>query len=334
MTIQEIERTCDQAQPLEFSRHELQTEELLLQKTFFPFGFPVEVKTNSENVLGILEEVWGYFTPQYETKPVCSEIHVVEAGDDECPVAPLYRIMPPYLMSVADGNNYSIVDFERGTASVSISDAALRRKAYASYFLLSAPVSCIATRYATPVHAACVALDGHGVLLCGDSGAGKSTLSYACARKGWTYVSDDASFLVNGESSRMVAGNCHQVRFRPEAVQFFPEIEGLELTPRAAGKPSVEMLTNRMPNLICEQTAKIDYIVFLNRRGNSEPQLMPYRKDVARYFMRQVLFGLPETMAVQYQAIEKLLTAEVLELRYRNLDWAIERLRVLVQEGH
>ena len=31
------------------------------------------------------------------------------------------------------------------------------------------------------------------------------------------------------------------------------------------------------------------------------PELVPYRKDVARYSMRQVLYGLPETLAAQYR---------------------------------
>jgi hypothetical protein len=36
---------------------------------------------------------------------------------------------------------------------------------------------------------------------------------------------------------------------------------------------------------------------------------------------------------VQHRAIERLLTAEVFELRYTDLDWAVDRLRTLVREG-
>jgi hypothetical protein len=182
------------------------------------------------------------------------------------------------------------------------------------------------------VHAACVALDGHGVLLCGDSGAGKSTLSYACARSGWTYVTDDSSFLLNSGTKRLVTGNCHQVRFRPSAAELFPEIRGLEITPRAAGKPSIELPTGPMPYMNLSQNAKVDFIVFINRRPGP-PQLRPYRTDVARYFMRQALYGTPQSLATQYEAIDHLLTAEIFELRYSDLDWAIDRLKTLVREG-
>ncbi len=65
------------------------------------------------------------------------------------------------------------------------------------------------------------------VMLCGDSGAGKTTLSYACARAGWTYICDDASYLLNSGTDRTVMGTCNQVRFRPPAVELFPELLGL-----------------------------------------------------------------------------------------------------------
>ncbi|HEY3990139.1 MAG TPA: aldolase [Acidobacteriaceae bacterium] len=280
----------------------------------------------------LIGELWGSFKKQHDAEPIRSDIHVVEEGTPECPPEPTYRIMLPLMISVADANNYSIVNLEQNRAQTSISRATLRHSLYAKYFLLGAPVCCIATRLSTPVHAGCVALDGRGVLLCGDSGAGKSTLSYACARSGWTYVADDASFLLNSGSKRMVTGNCYQVRFRPSAAGLFSEIEGLEITPRAAGKPSIELSTVPMSHIKLAQSAKVDFIVFLNRRPTA-PQLRPYRKDVARHFMRQVLYGPSESLAVQYEAIEHLLTAEIFELCYTEINWATKRLRMLVREG-
>jgi hypothetical protein len=178
-----------------------------------------------------------------------------------------------------------------------------------------------------------VALDGRGVLLCGDSGAGKSTLSYACARAGWTYVSDDGSFLLNGGTDRAVIGNCHQVRFRPTAAALFPELQGKDITPRLLGKPSIELPTTLFPNMVCAQTARVDFMVFLNRRAAGPAELRPYSKDVARHAMRQTLYGTPKTLAVGYATIERLLTVEIFELRYTDLNWAVNRLQTLVREG-
>jgi hypothetical protein len=334
MTIEEIERACNASQVLDFSRHEIAAPELSLGATFYPFGFPAEVRTNSAEALELVAEIWGDFEKQHDSKPIRSDVHVVEGDSTECPPTPVYRMMFPLMICVADANNYSIVDLEQNTAKISLSQAALQHPLYTKYFLLGAPVCCIATHLATPLHAACVGLNGRGVLLCGDSGAGKSTLAYACARSGWTYVSDDATFLLNCSSGkRNVTGNCHQVRFRPSISELFPELRGLEITPRAAGKPSIELPTAPMVHMHCEQSTQVDFIVFLNRRAQGDPHLRPYRKDVARQFMRQVLYGSPQSLAVQYEAIERLLSAEVFELRYSNLDWATDRLRMLTLEG-
>jgi hypothetical protein len=49
--------------------------------------------------------------------------------------------------------------------------------------------------------------------------------------------------------------------------------------------------------------------------------------------MRQAIYGSPQSLAVQYEAIEHLLKAEIFELQYSDLDGAIARLQQLIQEG-
>jgi hypothetical protein len=335
MTIEEIESACDRSVPLEFSRHEMEVPELSHREMFFPLGFPTELRTNSPEILSQARNLWPILEKQFDTEPIRLDVHVVESGSTECPPAPVFRFMYPLLVSVADTNNYRIGHLDRNTTQITISRATERHRSYLGYFFLGfAPHDHIESRYTAPVHAGCVARNGRGVLLCGDSGAGKSSLSYACARAGWTYVSDDASDLLIEGNDRLVIGNCHQMRFRPSAVDLFPELQDLEVTPRAVGKPSIELPTGPMPGITCALSAQVDFLVFLNRRVPGPPELVPYRKDVARCYMRQVLFGSAESLAAQYSALERLLTARVFELRYSDLDWAVDRLETLVREGH
>jgi hypothetical protein len=333
MSIKEIEAACEASQVLDFSRHPQHGPELTFCKMFYPLGFPAEVRTNDPMVLEMMDGLWGKFQKEYDTEPIISEVYVVESDSTECPPEPVYRGLPPLLLGVADRDNYTVVDLARNVTRICLSRAAMRHPLYASYFFLGTPGCNIATQYTTPVHAGCVALDGRGVLLCGDSGAGKSTLSYACARAGWSYIADDGSNLLNEGNQHVVIGDCHKVRFRPEARELFPETRELEITPRAAGKPSIEWPTSAMPHMTCVQKTEVNFIVYLNRDPKLEPGLVPFRKDVARYSMRQIFYGPPETLIPQYQAIERLLELDVYELRYTKLDDAIERLTRLVREG-
>ena len=330
LTLEEIESTCAAQAAFEPEPHPIQAPALTLQGRFFPLGFPLEVRTNSEQVIAECRTQWGHFHQRFDTDPMLAEIHVVASEQQECPPQPQYRYLESMLTAIADADHYALADISSSRTKVLVSTAALRYPLYFRYFFLECAAGVhIATRHATPIHAACVTLNGRGVLLCGDSGAGKSSLSFACARAGWGYVSDDASFLLHGRS---VIGNCHQVRLRPSAADLFPEIVGLPLTPRAEGKPSIELPTEPMLHIRRQQCAEVNYIVFLNRRVLGKSGLYPYSKEVARRYMRQVLWGTRETLGRQYGSIERLLEAEVLELRYQSLDVAIDRLRALVED--
>jgi len=335
MTIEEIESVCHVSVPVGYTRHNMEVPEPTLCKTFFPLGFPTVLRSNSPEILSQASNLWPMREKLFNAEAIRVDVHVLESDSMECPPLPVYHIMYPLGIGVADTDNYSIYHYDRGLTQVTISRAAVRHTNYLSYcFLQFAALPHIETRHTVPVHAGCVARNGRGVLLCGDSGAGKSTLSYACARAGWTYVSDDGSHLLRDGNDRRIIGDCHQVRFRTSAVDLFPELRGLEATPRVTGKPSIELPTAPMPGIVCAPTTQVDFMVFLNRHAPGPPGLVPYRNDLASKFLRQWLFGTPQKLAAQYAALERLLAAKVFELRYSDLDWAVHRLETLVREGH
>jgi hypothetical protein len=192
----------------------------------------------------------------------------------------------------------------------------------------------LAARHSIGIHAACVELDGNGILICGDSGAGKSTLAYGCARAGWTYITDDASFLVNGRDDSLVVGNSRQVRFRPSAEALFPELQGRPILQRAQiGKPSIEWNTAPLAHFSTSFSSLVKHVVFLDRAAGIPAELVSLPKAVAKAFILQRGIGIPEIADLQTAAVDRLLDRGVFELRYTDLDWAIERLTRLVREG-
>jgi hypothetical protein len=334
LTVEEIEAACRESEQPQCDGHYNDAPALTLEATFFPLGFPMRVRTNSAEVLHQCRMKWGVFEREFDIDPIDVHIHVVETEARECPPRPTYRVLENTLLITADADNAGVAQFPRGKTRMVVSSAAVAYPAYFSQtFLEAAAISHIWTRLTTPIHAACVAIAGRGVLLCGDSGAGKTSLSYACARAGWQFVSDDTSHLLHHGTGRHVLGNCHQVRFRPSAAELFPEIAGEETMQRVIGKPSIELPTSTLPAIDVATRAQVDFIVFLNRRQPHMADLVPYHRNVARYYMRQNLFAAREMKLVQYAAIERLLQADVLELRYQSLDWAVDRLERLVREG-
>ena len=236
------------------------------------------------------------------------------------------------MVQVADRGNFYVSDFQHGFMFAWITTAAASHRGYLRYhFLESAVLFQIANRFSMAIHAGCVALNGIGVLLCGKSGAGKSSLSFACARAGWTYVTDDGSFLLQGRDDRMVVGNCHIVRFRPSASSLFSEAAGQPITPRAVGKPSIEVRTSEIGGILRAPSTKVDYVVFLNRSEANTESLIHFPKESARRYLRQHLSDLEDLREKQITLMEKLLEVEMFELRYRDLDSATDLLERIVR---
>jgi hypothetical protein len=331
LTLEEIERACETSESIPASDVVHVRMEFPFRRVFHPLGFPLELSSNSEEVIEAAEEGWGGFSPQFETPPLAMQVGVLPSESSGIPPAPEVRVQQHLLSFIADKENYGVNDMARGFSSIWLTPDAVSSRSYLRYFFLDCAMFCqIAVRYATGVHAACVARNDVGALLVGDSGAGKSTLAYACAKAGWTYITDDGSFLVHDREDHLVTGNCHQLRFRPSAISIFPEIDGREITQRSdVTKPSIEVKTAGLAGVRYAQTANTRYLVFLNRRQNSNAALRPYNKKVAREFLLQGRFAPLDRMPRHYSAIDRLLEIEVLELRYRDLDWAIEQLNTL-----
>ena len=335
LTIQEIQDACTGARSVELDDPVLARFSFPLHRTFYPLGFPVVVETNNEEVLNSAAASWQTFVKLFDTDPIRIKVGVREGRQFDCPPAPDCRVQEHLVSNIADAENFAITDIARRFSSIWLTEAAVAHRNYLRYFFLEAAALIgISTSYATAIHAACIERNGCGILLCGDSGAGKTSLAYASARAGWTYIADDASYLVNGRNDRLVVGKCTQVRFRPSAMTLFPELDGRNVIQRAqSGKPSIELETEPLRNISTSFTSSIQHVVFLNRRDIRRQELVPFPSDVARCFMLQGLFSLPDILKVQTASIDNLLVNGALELRYNDLEWAIERLSRLAESG-
>jgi len=310
--------------------------EMPLRATFFPLGFPVEIITNSSEVIEAASQSWKIFPQRFETPPITLRLGVTSNPPDSSflPPAPLCRIQANTLLHIADKYNFVSCDLSGGSAFGWVTELTARSPLYLRYHILESAIYCMmSTIRVVALHAACITSNGFGMLLCGDSGAGKSSLAFAGARSGWIFTSDDATYLLRGRNDNSVVGNCHQFRLRDSGAQLFPELEGRPITPRAAGKPSLEIPTTELSGITISETAKIQAIVFLNRNDVTKSELLPFSKNFAHKLADPADYTKTISPVEHGAAIDNLLKLPTYELRYTDLDWAIDRLNHLAQHG-
>jgi hypothetical protein len=307
--------------------------DLPLRGIFFPLGYSIEISTNNPAVLAAATESFGHMASSREDSRLQIRIGVSGGGSSACPPEPTRREFNHLYSLVADVNNQALLDLETGTNFTWLTSAAVGNRLYfRSNFLEKAVYLLLGARVVTDIHAACVSKNGKGILLCGETGAGKTTLAYACARAGWTYTSDDTSYLINNADSPRVIGHSHRVRFRPSAKQLFPELEAHAVTPRMEGKPSIEVPIAGLPVPHRAPEAEVHSIVCLKRYPSASGKLVRLPVGTASRRMGDELYSAGQIRAKHLKSLEALREVPTYELEYYDLDAAIETLESLTLE--
>jgi hypothetical protein len=307
--------------------------ELPLRHTFYPFGFPLALETNSADVIAAAAEGWGAFQQMFDEQPVRLCLGVLEGGG-ALSVETIIRSREHMMSIVGDHENFVVCDFNGGFGFGWVNQSTAADHPMLRYrFLIAGAATLIEQRACAALHGALVVRKGKGVMLAGDSFAGKSTLAYACARTGWTYVSDDALFLVRGRNDRYALGDPYSIRFRPDAPQLFPELADRLVTIRPNGKLAIEVLTRELA-VDAAPGCNIDHVVYLNRDKAGPARLRHLSKEcVLEDWAQYAVFGTKVVREAQRQSYERVLSAQLLEMQYSDLDDAVARLEQLVDDG-
>lgn len=303
--------------------------ELPLRRTFYPLGYAVEILTNEPEVLEAAHESFGH--AHFSRDSATLQVRIGVSGEGvECPCEPARREYNHLYSLVAGADNQALLDLKTCTSFVWLTKGAVNNRLYFRYnFLEKTVYLLLGASVVTDMHAACVSRNGKGILLCGDSGAGKSTLAYACARSGWTYTSDDTSYLINDSEAPRVIGHSHRARFRPSAKALFPELEGRELASRLEGKPSLEVPISELPVAATATEATVHSIVYLSRYPSAAGRLIRLPHGTATQRMCRELYSAGEIRARHEKILESLSAIPTYDLHYCEIGNAIQRLEAL-----
>lgn len=309
--------------------------ELGHRRLFYPLGFPLELQTNSRQVIDAASENWGMFSKYFDIAPMRLALGVREVAE----AAPLPEnstiFSREHLLTVmANTDNVMVCDFEQVYSFGWITSALAADADMLRYRFLTPAAVMMAEQLAlATLHGALIARGDCGVLLCGESFAGKSTLAYACARAGWTYISDDGTFLTRDRSDRYAIGNPHSIRFRVDARQLFPELADQLPIRRANGKIAIELFTRDL-RIAIAPGATIEHVVMLDRQHSGPARLRPFpRQQMQAWCERFVNFGTDQVRSAQTRCHQRLLDASLWEMSYQNFDDAVRRLDQLVDFG-
>lgn len=304
-------------------------------RIFYRYGFPVRIRSNSAIPLTAAAISYSTCRQTHDAPPLDVRVLVAETHSPARTEAPVFRSQGNLMTLVIDVENFATLDLSTGFSFGWVTRATAEMTDYFRQCFLDVITYCLLeVRHLATIHSACVSYYGTGILLAGPSGAGKSSLSYACARRGWTYVSDDLSVFRRCSNPPVVIGNPRNFRFRESAGQLFPEFEGLKGTLRPHGKPSIEIRTESLDEFITAEESPVDGIVFLNREDfhGGNPALLPVSAEAAWERLSSSLWALQlPAFEERVNALRRLMSLPMYELRYGALDPAIDLLQTLAE---
>ena len=174
------------------------------------------------------------------------------------------------------------------------------------------------------LHCACVASGGDGMLLAGPSGSGKSTLAVALARMSFGFLSDDRTFCSDQGGELAAWGLLSDLKLRPEAGKWFPELKGPSSSKAEEGKPEIRLLPENLSGVQRTRRCKPRCLVFLERSDAEAFLVRTISKEEATQRLESDLMAeVPETRARQSAVIVRLVGLPRALLRYGGSPWSV-----------
>jgi hypothetical protein len=185
-----------------------------------------------------------------------------------------------FLGSATPSSTFVALCPKERTGLVSVSEEMLRFPYHIRYELVEFAVFTLACRAQglVPLHAACVGLDGRGILLMGPSGAGKSTVALQCLLDGFDFLSEDSVFVA--PKSMRATGTANFLHVREDSLRWLRRsrvrsiISESPVIQRRSGIEKFEVDLRRKEFRLAKAPLKIVGVAFLSpESGGTGPLL-------------------------------------------------------------
>lgn len=219
---------------------------------------------------------------------------VVDESSLEPIKEPHFRGLRHVVTASFGAGNIFIFDVLRRTLSASISGAAAKDLRFWRERLIPISLGVLgAAMGLVPMHCACLEWSGGGLLVAGPSGAGKSTLSVALSRNGFSYVSDDWTYMSRHHRSLVAFGTSAPVKLLPDATNYFPNLTSYRPQKSMNGELAYEVDIAEAFRVRVEKACEPRWLIFLERTPHSGVDFASVESSKARSYLDSSVERLP-----------------------------------------
>lgn len=299
--------------------HEVHTP---LRESYLVIGTRFAIATNSEEILTVARNSYRQAT-ETESFPVLTMRLWVDPAARSSPPwpQPYFRGLSHLVYAGFDHENSLLLDLRGRRIVGRFSQSMAQDRAYWQRVVFPAIVGLASEALNVPVlHCACVERDGMGLLLAGESGAGKSTLSLAMAQTGFAFVSDDWTYFSLADRQLHAWGLATPIKLLPDAVDYFPELKGVEASVSLNGERAYEVDPESVFGVRRSFNCEPRWLVFLQRQERPGHNFVRMSPAQASMNLESDLGRLPPELSslreIQQATIRSLVARECWQLRY------------------
>ena len=212
------------------------------ERWFYPFGFTLQLETNSPAIIAAAETSFGKFgAPPQSANADWHFRFFAHKIDDGQLNPPIFRREGSLVYQTTGRDSTLVVDTARGLAFGYFSPTILANPAYFRWhFLELACFLMLPPRGWLGVHAAAIVRNGRAILLRAASGGGKTTLAYSATRHGqFQALAEEVTWLnITTATWRGLPWSFHLL---PDAKNLFPELQPYQPILQTNGELKLEV---------------------------------------------------------------------------------------------
>jgi hypothetical protein len=292
-----------------------------LNGQYWAAGVQLRITTNFEPILNAAQKMFEEWLPpgRDRTEEIRLRVWVEDTSHSGDPKPkPYFRGLDHLVFAGFDGRNSILINLQdqvgigRFTPDVASDMNFWETVLFPALLTIVGPSAGL-----TPLHCACVAWKGSGLLLAGESGAGKSTLSLALAQSGLDFLSDDRTLIGEHQGRHLAWGLSREMKQRAESITQFPFLSQIKPNEIFKRENELRFDARKVSGVHHIRCCEPRWLVFLERQSRPAFSLTHMPPHEAAWRLESQLHR--ESSGArdkQRRAVKNLVTTECYRLRY------------------